>query len=74
MILYPNPSYTGVFSLKNPEINSLKVFDISGRLVKTIKVMTDNLSIDLGGLGKGMFLIQMQYKDLTIEVKKVMIK
>lgn len=61
--LYPNPSkeklninFSDVF--KN---TSLAIYDVTGRLIKTIdKITTNNLTVDISDLQQGMYLISLQ--------------
>ncbi len=59
--LYPNPA-EGIIFLKSTETNfegNFRIFDTSGRLLKSGPARGQNFSIDISGLQKGIFFIQM---------------
>jgi len=56
--LYPNPSYDGVFklSVNNNKSNTLKVYDLAGRLILKIKNLKDKDQFSLNHCKKGIYL------------------
>lgn len=59
--VYPNP-FTDVINLsETKDLKMVKVFDLTGRAVKTIENPTKEIS--LGSLNSGLYLITMYFKD-----------
>ena len=70
--LYPNPSYDGVFklSVNNNKSNTLKVYDLSGRLILKIKNLKDKDQFSLNHCKKGIYLakVSSDHKSSTIKL------
>lgn len=66
----PNPS-SGVFQIESiSEINAVKVFDLSGRLVKEFESLNGyNYSMDLSELKDGIYLIEVSGENYTEKQK-----
>ena len=56
MSIYPNPLSGSNLYIKNAESNDFKLFDMSGKLIKSGKL--ENESINVNSLPKGVYLIQ----------------
>jgi hypothetical protein len=80
--IYPNPasnSTTILFSLSQPENLSFKVFDMSGRLVKTISNRTfengeQQLTLNTADMKAGVYLLNMESINYSETKKLVVIK
>lgn len=70
--VYPNPSY-GIFSISGENMNSIKIFNSSGRILFETKVDNRNNSVrfDLTNKPKGIYFISISYTDGT--TKKITI-
>ena len=70
--LYPNPSYDGVFklSVNNNKSNTLKVYDLAGRLILKIKNLKDKDQFSLNHCKKGIYLakVSSDHKSSTIKL------
>jgi len=71
--LYPNPSYDGVFKLSvnnNNKSNTLKVYDLAGRLILKIKNLKDKDQFSLNHCKKGIYLakVSSDHKSSTIKL------
>ena len=56
--IYPNPT-RGIIYIKSPEtVQSIEIYDASGRKMKEEKVNTTNASIDLESFSSGMYLMK----------------
>lgn len=70
--LYPNPSYDGVFklSVNNNKSNTLKVYDLAGRLILKIKNLKDKDQFSLNHCKKGIYLAKVysDHKSRTIKL------
>ena len=70
--LYPNPSYDGVFklSVNNNKSNTLKVYDLAGRLIFKIKNLKDKDQFSLNHCKKGIYLakVSSDHKSSTIKL------
>ncbi len=73
IIAYPNPS-NGMVSFSGLDAqNSLKVFDITGKLVFATENIKSNSNIDLTSLQKGIYLLKINNNGKAIE-QKIVIK
>ncbi|WP_404985045.1 GEVED domain-containing protein [Chryseobacterium sp. M5] len=59
--IYPNPFSDVVYISETKDLKTVKVFDLTGRAVKTIENPTKEIS--LGSLNSGLYLITMYFKD-----------
>lgn len=70
--LYPNPSNDGVFklSVNNNKSNTLKVYDLAGRLILKIKNLKDKDQFSLNHCKKGIYLakVSSDHKSSTIKL------
>ena len=70
--LYPNPSNDGVFklSVNNNKSNTLKVYDLAGRLIFKIKNLKDKDQFSLNHCKKGIYLakVSSDHKSSTIKL------
>ena len=72
--LYPNPSYDGVFklSVNNNKSNTLKVYDLAGRLILKIKNLKDKDQFSLNHCKKGIYLAKVSSDHKSSTVKLVL--
>lgn len=73
VILVPNPT-TGMVRVVSEHDVQIQVFDLTGKTVYTSSDVKANATLDLSGLGKGTFLVNITGKDGVKTVKKLMIK
>ncbi|MFA7686835.1 MAG: T9SS type A sorting domain-containing protein [Moheibacter sp.] len=73
VMLVPNPT-TGMVRVVSENDVQLQVFDLAGRNVYTSSDVKANATLDLSGLGKGTFIVNITGKDGVKTVKKLMIK
>lgn len=59
--IYPNPFSDVVYISETKDLKTVKVFDLAGRVVKTIE--NPSKEISLGSLNSGLYLITMYFKD-----------
>jgi hypothetical protein len=71
--LMPNPaSYQfTVDGLKKAEINSIKIFDLSGRVISTTSTNENSATISVEGLSKGIYLITFYQNQYPVGTKKL---
>ena len=68
--IYPNPVKTS-FSI-NKEISSVKIFDISGRLVKQFKgLYAKNKAFNISSLSTAVYMLQIETTDAKVFAKKL---
>ena len=61
--IFPNP-FTSVLSITTEQVpQSIRVYDIYGRLLKEQTVSAMQFDLDLSGLAKGAYLLQIDYGD-----------
>ena len=72
--IYPNPSNDGVFKLstKNNVSNTLKVYDLSGRLIFNIKNLKDNDEFSLNHCKKGIYVANLSSGKKSSTIKLVL--
>ena len=61
--LFPNPFGTAISIKAKKTINSISVFDLSGRLMKRQRVSGKDFTLDMSDLDTGTYLIQLDYGD-----------
>ena len=72
--IYPNPSNDGVFKLstKNNESITLKVYDLSGRLIFKVKSLKDNDEFSLNHCKKGIYVANLSSGKKSSTIKLVL--
>jgi len=72
--IYPNPSNDGVFKLstKNNESNTLKVYDLSGRLIFKVKNLKNNDEFSLNHCKKGIYAANLSSGKKSSTIKLVL--
>lgn len=72
--IYPNPSNDGVFKLstKNNESNTLKVYDLSGRLIFNVKNLKNNDEFSLNHCKKGIYVANLSSGKKSSTIKLVL--
>ncbi|WP_395045210.1 choice-of-anchor L domain-containing protein [Flavobacterium sp.] len=77
-LLYPNPANGFVqISLQNnsENIKGIKLFDVLGKVVKTLHSFTSNLAnINTSDLSKGVYMVEVTSENNLKQVKKLVIK
>ncbi len=72
--VYPNPSY-GTLNIYNPssEIFNYEIYSLSGRLAAAgNNIMSRTTHIDLSGLSKGLYIITLKSKEITLRYKVIL--
>ena len=64
----PNPA-TNLITIQNAAGITASIYSLTGRLMKTVILTTNNESIDVGSLNPGMYFIQFRYKNTTLSSK-----
>jgi len=72
--IYPNPSNDGIFklSVKNNESHTLRVYDLSGRLIVIIKNIKDNDEFSLNHCKKGIYIANLSSSQKNSIIKLVL--
>ena len=72
--IYPNPNNDGIFklSVKNNESHTLKVYDLSGRLIVKIKNIKDNDEFSLNYCKKGIYIANLSSSQKNSIIKLVL--
>ena len=76
LILTQNPAINGIANIRysNAKNGEVAIYDLSGKLVKSVKVAKDNgdEKISISGLKAGMYLVQLK-SDKGVAVAKMMV-
>jgi hypothetical protein len=70
--VYPNPT-SDMLNISNPIGERIEIFDISGKLVRTVPVQPRNQSIHIHDLPVGAYIVRMQEKTLRVSYKIIKI-
>ena len=70
--IYPNPS-DGMFSISGENIESIEVFDITGKLVMQQNINASNATIDLTNKAKGIYTLK-SYNGNNVSVSKLIVE
>ncbi|MES2138786.1 MAG: T9SS type A sorting domain-containing protein [Bacteroidota bacterium] len=72
--VYPNPS-NGIYQLKSSsQMKEYTVFDQLGRMVVNKRISTENETVNLSELNKGLYYLTVRFKDGTIGRQKLVKK
>jgi len=70
--IYPNPS-DGMFSISGENIESIEVYDITGKLVMQQNINANNATIDLTNKAKGIYTLK-SYNGNNVSVSKLIVE
>lgn len=70
--IYPNPS-NGMFSISGENIESIEVYDITGKLVMQQNINASNATIDLTNKAKGIYTLK-SYNGNNVSVNKLIVE
>ncbi len=70
--VYPNPT-SNILNISNPIGEKIEIFDISGKLVRTVPAQFGNQSINIHDLPVGAYIVRMQEKTLRVSYKIIKI-
>lgn len=70
--IYPNPS-NGMFSISGENIESIEVYDITGKLVMQQNINASNATIDLTNKAKGVYTLK-SYNGNNVSVSKLIVE
>ena len=70
--IYPNPS-EGMFNISGENIESIEVYDITGKLVMQQQVNANNTTIDLTNKAKGVYTLK-SYNGNNVSVSKLIVE
>ncbi|MBJ6143078.1 T9SS type A sorting domain-containing protein [Hymenobacter sp. BT559] len=73
--VYPNPaSPTDAVTVETAQLTSLRLFDLTGRLVRQDATPRRTRTLDLGGLAPGMYVVQVTASDGAAATRKLLVK
>ncbi len=72
--IYPNPASDNITIQSAFSIQSISLFDLSGRLLNEIQVNNSWAQLDVSGLDKGLYVLQVYGSDGNTSVHKIIIK
>ena len=70
--IYPNPS-DGIFNISDSNIESIEVYDITGKLVMQQNINANNATIDLTKKAKGIYTLK-SYNGNNVSVSKLIVE
>jgi len=68
--VYPNP-VTTTFVIKNAAGSQAKIYDVSGKMVYTAPVTTDNQTVDISNVSAGIYFLELQSSTSKSTVKLI---
>jgi len=68
--IYPNPTDNSII-VEDPEIATIKIFDINGQLIKTLNTKSYKTKIDVSTFASGMYYIEFKSEKAMTVVKFV---
>ena len=71
--LYPNPSDESVFVASDADLQAVKLYDITGRLVRHISICGATIELDVKDLHDGIFFLQVVYSDGNTATQKLVV-
>jgi hypothetical protein len=71
--LYPNPSDESVFVASDADLRAIKLYDISGRLVRHTTIHGTTTVLDVKDLDGGIYFIQAIYSDGNTATQKLVV-
>ncbi len=70
--IYPNPT-NGIFTIQCKDIQSIKIININGQIIKQLSIDNEQFTIDLSNQPKGIYFVKIKGDDFII-VKKIVIQ
>lgn len=75
MTVYPNPSTSGIFTIKQTKVNAeIKVYNIVGKQIYSAVIIDPETLIDLSKQAKGIYFIQLISEHKITQAKKLVIE
>ena len=69
--VYPNPATDFVNINSADSIDSYRIYDLTGRVVKRSSPYTNNFRIDVTSLNKGVYMVKLNSGDKTGSIKLI---
>ena len=69
LLIYPNPAYD--YFVANKDVELIKIFDVSGKLIRTFKNITANQSINIESLETGYYFLKLLASGYTHNKKLI---
>ena len=69
LLIYPNPVYD--YFVANKDVELIKIFDVSGKLIRTFKNITANQSINIESLETGYYFLKLLASGYTHNKKRI---
>ncbi len=69
--VYPNPTKDVITIKRNDDLNSIDLFDMSGRLIITENNLKQDNTIDMTSLPKGVYLMKLKNSDYTFSIHRI---
>lgn len=71
VLIYPNPSYDGIFNLALNTKCSMSVVDVTGRVILQLKEKGEEFKLDLSGFNNGVYFIKAESEKGSIVRKLI---
>jgi|TARA_B110000263_G_scaffold97404_1_gene85105 choice-of-anchor B domain-containing protein len=68
--IYPNPILSS-FKISNPSATSIKIYDISGRIILDKRITINNNTINRKGIKNGLYIYKLYNNDFLIKSDKI---
>lgn len=69
--VYPNPSLTGIFDLRTPEVSQYEVLDYTGKILSSGRTSSAHTRIDLSQYSSGMYFVKVTSGEKQSVIKLV---
>ena len=69
LLIYPNPAYD--YFITNKDIDLIKIFDITGKLIRTFKNISANQSVNIESIKSGYYLLKLESSGLIYNKKLI---
>jgi hypothetical protein len=75
VLVFPNPARDLVNVISDQEINTITLFDLNGKLLKSAEINSNQYQLDVSNLVPSVYVIHLASKDgKTIETKRLVVK
>lgn len=71
--IYPNPNNGEQVSIVGDNLKTIELLNVQGQLIKSMKVNTNEVLINIENQAKGIYFVKAQFKNGVIIIKKLVV-